>query len=115
MDEVISEQGELTLFGLFLREDSPDKWDLVIAGPWIEKDEQEALQYLAQKVSTQLASSELLSLSRIVILDKGNPALEAILKTVRPGRGIAEFNGFNLFGLPVRHAYLFRATRLQGK
>jgi hypothetical protein len=28
--------GTFNLFALFLREDSPDKWDLVIASPWMQ-------------------------------------------------------------------------------
>ena len=38
------EQGEFDLFALFLREDAPGKWDLLIAAPWAEKDKASALK-----------------------------------------------------------------------
>jgi hypothetical protein len=104
--EVSSEKGEFSLFGLFLREDSQDedKWDLLVAAPWLEADKKEALAYLAQKIQKHLEPDEILSISRIVVLEKGNPNLENIHKAVKVKQKWVELKENNLFGLPITQA-----------
>jgi len=34
--EIAAEKGPFLLFALFLRQDAADRWDLVVAAPWIE-------------------------------------------------------------------------------
>lgn len=111
MNEITSEKGELALFGLFLREDAQDKWDLVVAGPWLEKDKRGALNYISKKVAAHLTSPELMSLSRIVILEEGNPALEAVLRIVQLEEGRVEVQDSNFSGLQIKHAYIMRAKK----
>ena len=82
------EKGPFDLFALFLREDAPDKWDLVIAADWIERDKQTALKYIASIVQEALSQEELLKLSRIAIIDESNPALEAFHRAVHVEHGI---------------------------
>ena len=40
---LVEEHGQFSLFALFLREDSTDKWDLVVAAPWIEENRKEEI------------------------------------------------------------------------
>ena len=42
--QIAAEKGAFLLFALFLREDAPDVWDLVVAAPWIEANKSEALR-----------------------------------------------------------------------
>ena len=63
-------KGPFDLFALFLREDAPYKWDLVVAAKWIEENKQEALKYISKALQESLTQNELLKLSRIVIIDK---------------------------------------------
>jgi|LGVF01.1.fsa_nt_gb hypothetical protein len=105
-------RGEFQLFALFLREDASDKWDLLVSAPWIEEDKQEAIKYIASNVQQALDVQELLKLSRIVIIDEKNPALEALQKAMRIEHGTAEIQDSNFFGLQIKHAYLI--TSLSG-
>ena len=96
--EVTSEKGAFALFGLFLREDSEDRWDLVVSAPWIESDKEASIEYLAEKVKSRLDAEDIIQLSRIASLDKNNPVLEAINNAARVKSG-GEMNLQNcLFG-----------------
>ena len=104
--ELSDEKGDFSLFGLFLREDAQDedKWDILVAAPWLDADKKEGLAYLAKEIQQRLESDELLSISRIVILEKGNPTLEAIHKAVKVKHGKVKVENCNFFGVQITHA-----------
>jgi hypothetical protein len=108
---IVEQRGAFNLFALFLREDSPDKWDLLIAASWVERNRPDTLKYIAQKLQKSLSKKELLKLSRIVIFDHGNPALEAFQKAFHVEHGRTEIQDSNLFGLQIKHAYLITSRR----
>jgi hypothetical protein len=103
-NEISSEKGQFVLFGIFLREDAPGKYDLLVSAPWMETDKKQSLEYLAKKISSKLNPNELLSLSRIVMLEKSNPALEAILKAVHVKQGAVEVKNSDFSGVQISHA-----------
>jgi hypothetical protein len=111
LNEMTAEKGELTLFGLFLREDAPNVWDLVVAAPWIEKNRSKALDYIVEKIKAHLAFPELLSLSKVVILESNNPLLRAILDAIPPGKKQAEWQNVTFINLELARAYIFKAKR----
>ena len=112
MRKLESQKGRFTLFGLFLREDSPGTWDLVVAAPWLEHGKLKALREFARELSNTFGQAQILSFSGIVTLNHRDPALRAILKDVGSVREPVERRGHSLFGLPVEHAFILRARRL---
>ena len=110
-EEMAQEKGQFHLFALFLREDSPDKWDVVVAAPWINKDKDAALKYMASKIQTSLNRDELMKLSRIVIIDDENPALDAVQRGVHIEHGSVEIQNSLFFGLNIKHAYLITSIK----
>lgn len=108
---ISSEKGAFVLFGLFLRPNGLDKWDLLASAPWLEADKKEGLQYLANKVRSQLDADEFLSLSRIVLLEEGNPALEAIQQAIRVKHGRAEVKDCVFSGVAIQQAYIITSQR----
>jgi hypothetical protein len=113
-DEISRERGDLSLFALVLREDA-DNWDLVLAAPWAENDDWgHALRYVSQKVMERLKPSELMDLSRIVVLNERDLVLEAFLRTVHVENGkIIELPASTTFGLPIKSALVFQAKRTE--
>ena len=104
--ELSDEKGDFSLFGLFLREDAQDedKWDILVAAPWLDADKKEGLAYLAKEIQERLEPDELLSISRIVVLERGNPTLEAIHKAVKVKHGKVEVKDSNFFGIQITQA-----------
>lgn len=111
-NEVSREKGEFSLFALFLREDMEDRWDLVVSAHWLEANKKEALSYLANKIKSRLGPEELLSLSRIVFIDVGNPGLDAVHRAIRVEHGTAEVTNSDFFGLHIKHAYIVTSKRV---
>ncbi len=108
---ISSKKGRFLLFALFLSEEAQDKWDLLAAAPWISKDKGGSLKYLADKVQRALDSKEIVRLSRIVIIDEDNIALDAIHRAVNIEHGKAEIRDSVFFGLDIKHAYLITSQR----
>lgn len=113
-NNMAQEKGPFDLFALFLREDAPDKWDLVVAAQWIEKNKQDALKYITEALHKSLTQSEILKLSRIAIIDKSNPALEVFQRAIHVEHGMSEIKDSNFFGLQIKHVYLITSQRREG-
>src|SRR5438552_11890097 len=91
LEKALSEErGGFSLFALFLREDAVDKWDLVLAAPWIDGDRKRALSYITKRVQETFTANELSLISRIVLIDLENPAVEAVNQAVAIHHGQAE-------------------------
>jgi len=109
MEQVEAQKGRFTLFGVFMREDSPGRWDLVVSAPWLEAGKLKALGEFAEKMSKEFGLEEVMSFSRIVTLNRDDPVLQAILTKVAPVKKLWKKQERNLFGLPLEHAVILRA------
>ena len=108
------EKGDFSLFALFLREDSEDKWDLVLSAPWLKSTDRNDYKFIASRVQEILDKDELISLSRIVLLDKGNPVLDAVNRAFSIEHGQFECKDCNFFGLQINHAYIITSKMKNG-
>ena len=104
-------KGQFELFALFLREDSPNKWDLLISADWARADKKASINIIIQEIRKELTDQDLLMLSRIIILDNDDAALEAIHQATRVEHGLAEISDSNFFGLAIKHAYLITSQK----
>lgn len=110
-NKVEAEKGKFVLFGLFLRDEAMDKWDLVISAPWLEKGKVKGLGEFVEKMASIVGEDEVLTLSRIVTLNHDDPSLEAILRDVQVENDLVEMQGRNLFGLPINQAFILQAKQ----
>jgi hypothetical protein len=112
--EIAAEKGAFHLFALFLREDAPDVWDLLVSAPWIEADKGAALKYLAGRLNQIATPKELTSLSRIVIIDESDPALSTLRSAMTIEHGSIELKDVNFFGLEIKHALVITSRGAGG-
>jgi hypothetical protein len=110
--KIAKEKGALSLFALFLREDSIDRWDLLISSPDFEKKEKEALVYIVGKLRSILKKDELKLISRIIILRKNNKVLEAVHKAIKTEHSSIEVKDSVFFGLKIKHAFIITSQPL---
>jgi hypothetical protein len=66
---------------------------------------------LVSQLQPRLEPEELFSLSRIVLLDAGNPVVEAVHRVVHVEHIPTEFVNCVFFGLLVQHAYIITSRR----
>jgi hypothetical protein len=109
------ENGAFELFGIFVREDSLEKWDLVLAAPWLNPDERESLQFIVDQLQRSLTPSEMLDASLIVILEEGNPFLETVVTLVQVEHGMTEIGDFGILGVSIQKAYIITSMRRPGR
>jgi hypothetical protein len=109
--DLSKEYGDFELFALFLREDAPNKWDLIISSDWARADKKVALNSIVEKIQSALKPQELMMLSRIIILEKDDAALNALHSAMHVEHGLAEISDSNFFGLAIKHVYLITSKR----
>jgi hypothetical protein len=111
--EMAGEKGRFLVFALFLREDAPDLWDVVVAAPWVARNKSKSLKYISSKLGEVLEPNEVTKLSRIVIIEPDNPSLAVLRQAIHVEHGTAEIKDSNFFGLQIKHAYLITSRREQ--
>jgi len=112
VEKTLSEsKGPFELFALFLREDAPNKWDLLISSDWARNDKKVALNTIIGEVQKALTQPEQLMLSRLIVLEKDDAALNALQSAMHVEHGMAEISDSNFNGLPIKHAYLITSKR----
>lgn len=115
--EVSKEKGNFSLFVLIQREDALDKWDVLVAAPWIEKDERAAVDYLVKRIYGCLEPKEVMNLSRIVVLKHDNPILAAFHKAIKVEHNdlrksfAAEVIDSVFFGFKIKHAFVITSNK----
>jgi hypothetical protein len=111
--ELAARKGSFVLFALFMREDAPDRWDLIASAPWLGKDNRRSVDYLIKEISSTLGSEDLTNLSRIVVADPDDVAVQNLNRTIQVEHGSVEVRDSTFFGLPVKHAFIITSQRPQ--
>lgn len=109
-DRLLQSRGDLRLFALVLREGSPGRWDVVVSAPWADKDLIEAIQYVSSVLTSTLEPNELLLISRVIILEDGNPVLSALLDAAASSSG--ELRDHDFAGIEARQAFILHSPPL---
>jgi hypothetical protein len=104
--DVAAARGDFTLFALFLREDVPDRWDLIISAPWASADQKGSLDYLVNRIKSDLGPADLTQLSRIVFIDPTDVSVRALNQDIHVEHGSVELRDSSFFGLPIKHAFI---------
>ncbi len=108
---IAQDKGGFVLFALFMREDVPDRWDLIVSAPWVGANKREAVDYFVNQIKSQLGEQDLTSLSRIVVVDPEDAAVQAFNRAVEIEHGGVEVRDSNFFGLPIKHAFIITSKR----
>ena len=109
------EHGPLLICALFLRDGDLERWDIIISSSWLNPTEMQSYKIIASKLRKSLSESELVQLSRIVILNKDDPVVSYLqnLKTISNG-GFIELSANELsekFKFTIKRAYLLRSQK----
>lgn len=108
---IAAEKGGFALFALLMREDVPDRWDLVVSAPWIGSDKRSAVEYFVSQIKSQLGVHDLTNLARIVVVDPHDAAVQALNHAIQIEHGGIEIRDSSFFGLPVKHALIITSKR----
>ncbi len=111
--ELKADRGPFAYFALVRDGEAPDRWDLVVSAPWISANPMEGIRLIAEQLKKRLALQELLSISKIVPLEEGNPYLEASRSLFSGVDGdLAEMRGDIVNGILLADSYLITSQFL---
>ena len=108
---IAEDKGGFALFALFMREDVPDRWDLMVSAPWVGSNKRDAVDYFVNQIKSRLGEQDLTSLARIVVIDPEDTAVQALNRAVQIEHGGVEIRDSNFFGLPIKHAFIITSKR----
>jgi hypothetical protein len=119
---VVIELSELhdyfALFAVIQREDdSSGLWDIVVSATWIT-DERSFIKEFLTALHPTLTKKELLSISRVVVLDPSEPFVQELADAIRGHNSESDEKNSSLElmdatvnGIPIKHAYLITSSK----
>jgi hypothetical protein len=108
---IAEEKGPFVLFALFMREDAPGRWDLMVSAPWAGDDRESVVEYFVSQIKSRLGVQSLISLSRIVVIDPQEAGVQTFNRAIQVEHGRVELRDTNIFGQDVKHAYIITSQR----
>ena len=111
IERAAAKRGGVDFAAVVLRENSPNRWDIVLAAPWLERKERAALDLFFDELQRSLKMPEFIQISRIVLLDRIDPSRDPIPPSVPVGTDIGRATGPGRFlGVEARDAYFLIAN-----
>ncbi|MEX2139285.1 MAG: hypothetical protein WD894_08495 [Pirellulales bacterium] len=108
-----NKKGSFSLFALLLREDAlPDRWDLVVAGPWMDDDIHAGQREIAEVVQSRLKSEEVIRLSFVVAVNSTDPRVREINREISVEHGLEKFYHREFFEMPMDKAIFITSRNL---
>lgn len=95
-----------------MRDEVPDRWDLIVSAPWASADQPAAIDYFVAELKSFIGKDALTNLSRIIVVNPQEPALQALNDTAQVEYGTVELRDRELFGLPIKQALIITSRRL---
>jgi hypothetical protein len=110
-----ADKGPFEFFALFLRQDLDNKWDLLVAAPWLQADKSASLQFLVNQVRSLLAPDELVLLSRAILVEDSDPtygpAKQAIQQTMKFSHFSCTIDHSLICGVRINYAYVITSQK----
>lgn len=109
--EISREKGPFWLFALFLRENAVNRlWDVVVSAPWTEGHWGDTLEFMASRLQETLRPEDMVRVSRIVVIERGNPGLDEITQEFNVEHGAVEVRDETFFGLEIKRGYILASN-----
>lgn len=112
--DISREKGSISLFAFLLPEDAPNRWDVLVAAPWITKENkyEDVLEYIVKKIQKRLNKQEIIYISKVLPIEGNN----AELKTLSGLYGdVTEIQNQIFLGVPIEHGYFIKLETAKPK
>jgi hypothetical protein len=108
--QIAEAKGPFTLFALFERDNLPTRFELVFAAPWVD-DKGKALREFVAVLKEHLSLEQMISLSRVIILDPCDEPVRSFTSAFDVEHGRLEVREENIFGLPIGQGLIITSRR----
>ncbi|MBP1207252.1 hypothetical protein JOD97_005331 [Duganella sp. 1411] len=100
------ERGPFELFAALRPDSSLRLWDLLVTARWLDDWGLTEMRTIASQLNAEFPLPEILKFSRIAIIERDNPGLQAIHSAVQVEHGLREFRNVTFFDVRILHAYI---------
>ena len=107
--------GEFNLFGLFEREDIPNRYDLLFSTSLNGRNKNELFKILHKEIRNHLSNDELIMISRFVFLEPNSPFVQTINGFTNIKNGCVEIVNSSFNNVLIKHAYIVTSQRMKSK
>jgi len=84
---------------------------LIVAAPWVGEDKGAAVKYFVEQIKSRLGDQGLLSLSRIILADPQDAAVQALNRTIPVERGSVEIRDRPFSGQFIKQGYIITSKQ----
>lgn len=109
---ISDEKTSFAIFGLFLREDAEDKWDLILSANWLTGDYLKNLEYITEKLKLQLDPKEMTRISRIILLGPEDKFVRNINSALNVEHGKVELEDCRFNDIFIKRAIIITSKRV---
>lgn len=109
--EISDERGDLFLFAIFLREDSLNKWDLLVSAPWVVGNTKPAIDFVVRKLQRRFRPGEMLMFASVVPIEPDHPSLLEMSERNQVQHGDLELTNFEFYGIEIKRAHIITLAR----
>lgn len=110
--ELSKQKGPFLLFALLLREDALDVWDILVSAPWIDMDRGAGLRLIVDRLSKMASPAEMSQISKVVIVDRYNPALKSLQAAFDVRNADIEVKNSEFFGFRISRAIIITSRKI---
>jgi len=104
------EQGSFLLFGLFQRETTAGKWDVVVSAPWLTTDRAGA-QLIVDKLTECLTKADWLKTASVVPLPPDAAFVQSLTRRFQAEHELLETGNFFTDDVSVDRAFIITANK----
>jgi len=83
----------------------------MVSAAWMGSDDEAVVDYLVAQIKSKLGDSDLVRLSRIVVIDPDDPAVQRLNRTVHVEHGNVEVRDSSFSGLAIKRAHIITSNR----
>ena len=105
--EISDDKGRFRLFGIFLREDQPNRaWDLVISADWLDASTLESRRVFIKEIQSRLEREEFLMFAISLLLEPHYPFVKEMNSEFNVEHGDLEFTDYDFDGMVFERMHI---------
>ena len=104
--KLADERGSFALFGVFLREGSPNRWEIVVSAPWLDEHSRESLEFIIKSIHPNFELQEWIMMATVILLDPSQEFVKEVNEEVNVEHGNVRIMGYEFNGMEIKRAHI---------
>lgn len=110
---LVENNESFSLFALVKLKADLKRWDVVVCANWLPKRKKEAIRIIFDELKKNLTSDEFALISRVVVLDEGEPFIEQVGILFADNKKLAIFKNQTISDLSVKEIRILQCEAIK--